>query len=243
VLVALLSDVHANLVALDAILSRVQEAGAEAIWHTGDLVGYGPDPDGVVNRLRELGAVCVLGNHDAAVAGLIDVEGFNPLAAAASRWTAETASEESIRFLASLPEVDSDERHTRVHGTLREPLWEYLTTTAAARAHFSLQETRVSIVGHTHLPLAIRETGEGKIVAVTPADGQSLELNDERWCLNPGGAGQPRDGDPRACWALLDTGARVITFHRVDYDIAETQRRMRAAGLPERLAARLSLGR
>jgi diadenosine tetraphosphatase ApaH/serine/threonine PP2A family protein phosphatase len=241
--IALLSDVHANLAALEAVLAHAEAHGAEGVWHTGDLVGYGPDPEEVIARLREIGAACVIGNHDAAVAGLIGTEDFNALAAAASAWTTERITAEGKAFLAALPEVERDGNYTRVHGTLRDPVWEYLVTYEAARAHFELQETTHSVVGHTHLPLVVWETAPGEMDALRPEDGTVFELGERRCCLNPGGVGQPRDGDPRACYALLDTGDGTVTFRRVPYDVAATQRRMIELGLPEALANRLARGR
>jgi predicted phosphodiesterase len=241
--IALLSDVHANLAALDAVLAHAEADGAETAWHTGDLVGYGPDPDEVVARLRECGTACVLGNHDAAVAGLIPTDDFNEFAAVASKWTAGVIGDDARLWLGSLPEVERDDAYIRVHGTLRNPVWEYLSTISAARAHFELQDTPYSVVGHTHVPLVVEETAPGQFDVVSPHDGEVVELSGKRCCINPGGVGQPRDGDPRACYALLDTGAATVTYRRVDNDIARTQRRMRERGLPERLAARLALGR
>jgi len=240
--VALISDVHANLAALEAVLAAAHAAGAEAIWNMGDTVGYGADPDAVVARLREAGAVSVMGNHDAAVVGQLGLDEFNPFAAAAARWTAETISPETAGYLASLPAVDGDEAVTRCHGTLADPLWRYLDSYEAAREHFARQETACSIVGHTHIPMFVRLDGD-EIEPAVPRDGEVFELDGGRVCVNPGGVGQPRDGDPRASWALFDTDAGRVTFFRVPYDIATTQRRIREAGLPGVLADRLSLGR
>lgn len=240
--VALISDVHANLPALEAVLAEAERAGAEAVWSMGDQVGYGAEPDAVVARLRAAGAVCVLGNHDAAVAGIIGTEEFNPLAAQAVRWTAANASPDTVAWLRSLPPTVQSEGWARAHGTLRDPMWEYLATGRAAAGHFAAQTTQWSAVGHTHVPMVLWEEGEGFDLAA-PGDDAIVVLDERRACVNPGSVGQPRDGDARASWALLDTGAGDVRFHRVGYDIGAAQARIRAAGLPEALGARLVRGR
>ena len=241
--VALLSDIHANLAALEAVLRHADDEGSEALWNLGDTVGYGPDPDRVIELMVIEGARCVMGNHDAAVAGLIGTETFNALAAKGIAWTMSHTTPESREYLAGLPRVERDGFYTRLHGSLREPLWEYMSTFEAAAAHFAVQETPYSVVGHTHLPLVVREVSPGRVEAITPEPGAVVELGEERLCINPGSAGQPRDGDPRVSYAMLDTDEGTIAFHRVEYDIEATQKRMRAVGLPEPLAGRLSIGR
>ncbi len=241
--VALLSDIHSNLAALDAVVAAAKDDGATAWWHLGDIVGYGPDPDAVIERLGELGATGVMGNHDAAAAGIIDTSDFNPLAAEAALWTAGAISAASRDYLRALPLQQVDGAFTRVHGSLSDPIWEYLRTEKSVRAHFAAQETAFSIVGHTHFPLVIVEGPGRGFEANVPADGKVVKLGPERACVNPGCVGQPRDGDPRACYAVVDTEAPSVLFRRVPYDIAATQEKMRAAGLPEPLISRLSLGR
>lgn len=241
--VALLADVHANLDALEAVLNHAARHGAVETWHMGDLVGYGPDPDAVVERLKETGAACVMGNHDAAAAGLLDTDDFNRLASEAAAWTSRTIKDSTREYLRSLPLVSRDGMVSRAHGTIREPLWEYLTTIPAAKAQFAAQETRLSIVGHTHLPLVIHEEDGGEISAEVPGEGDIVFVQEGRHCINPGGVGQPRDGDPRACYAMLDLSTGTVSFHRVPYDIGAVQARMRAAGLPEALIERLARGR
>ncbi len=241
--VAVISDVHSNLAALDAVLSHAETQGVEQIWHLGDGVGYGPDPDAVIQRMVETAAASVMGNHDAAAVGLIPRDEFNPLAAKANAWTAERINEESKSFLMGLPHIERKGLYTRVHGTLRSPLWEYLVTVEAAAAHFAAQETPYSFVGHTHIPLVITELATGRFDVLASDDGAVVDLGEERVCINPGSVGQPRDGDPRSSYAILDTAATTVTFHRVPYDVRATQRRMRELGLPEQLAARLARGR
>jgi predicted phosphodiesterase len=241
--VALLSDIHANLAALEAVLADANDRQADAIWNMGDTVGYGPNPDRVVELMVIEGAHCVMGNHDAAVAGLIGTEEFNTLAATAARWTVEHTTLATREYLAGLPQSEKDGFYTRCHGTLRNPVWEYLTTFDAANGHFAAQETPYSVVGHTHLPLVVREISPGRVEATTPDDGDVVELGEERLSINPGSVGQPRDGDSRAGYAVLDTALGTVSFHRVTYDIEITQRRMLEAGLPGPLATRLEFGR
>ncbi|HEY4670020.1 MAG TPA: metallophosphoesterase family protein [Tepidiformaceae bacterium] len=241
--VALLTDIHANVQALDAVLADARSLGFDALWQMGDVVGYGPDPDAVIARLKELGASGVLGNHDAAAIGGLPLTDFNQLAASANRWTAGVLSDESKEYLAALPRVKREGDFTLVHGSLRDPLWEYLVTHDAARAHFSLQETTYSIVGHTHIPLVVEDAPGAAVGAESPAHDDVVRLAGRKLVINPGGVGQPRDGDPRACYALLDTVADSVTFRRVEYDVSATQKRMCDCGLPEPLILRLARGR
>ncbi|HET6614377.1 MAG TPA: metallophosphoesterase family protein [Dehalococcoidia bacterium] len=239
--IAIVSDVHANLEALTAVLADADARGATDVWCTGDTVGYGPDPSAVLTELRQRRALMVAGNHDLAACGRMGVEAFNPVAAEAARWTRAALSDDQRAFLASLPLTHIAGAFTLVHGTLRDPEWEYLLTLEQAEAQFALQTTPYSIVGHTHLPMVVRERGERPAMRrLQPGDG--VELGDGRLILNPGGAGQPRDGDPRAPYMLYDEGAATISFHRVPYDIAATRRKIHAAGLPEWLGERLERG-
>ena len=240
--IALISDVHANLVALDAVLAEAEGLGVEAVWNLGDTIGYGPDPNGVVARLAEVGARSVLGNHDAVATGAMDTAWFNPLAAAAAAWTRSVLEPETADALAALGEVLREGEWSLAHGTLRDPLREYLITVEAAEGHFAEQDTPYSAVGHTHVPLVVRKDGEG-VRGETPVAGEAADLGEGLLCVNPGSVGQPRDGDPRASYAVLDTSAGTVTHHRAPYDIGETQRRMSGVGLPQALAERLSRGR
>jgi predicted phosphodiesterase len=240
-IVAVVSDTHGNLEALKAVLAHAEERGADGVWCTGDMVGYGPNPAEVIDELRRRDAVLVAGNHDLAACARIGVEAFNPIAAAAAGWTGRTLSSEHRAFLEELPLVETTGDFTLVHGTLREPEWEYLLELEQAEAQFARQQTRYSIVGHTHVPMVVRERS-GRPAMRRAKTGETIELGDERLILNPGGTGQPRDGDPRAPYILYDASAATITFHRVEYDIATTQRKIRDAGLPEWLGLRLERG-
>lgn len=237
--VACLTDLHANLAALDAVLAAL--GPVDAVWVMGDIVGYGPDPDAVVARLREIDAIAVRGNHDAAALGLIDVHDFNDDAARAALWTHGRISPETRDWLAALPERREIGDFTLVHGSPRDPTWEYLWSPAAAAANLGAFTTRHCLVGHTHVPLVFRLDG-GRMETIEPVDGTELVLDERRTFLNPGGVGQPRDGDPRACAMLLETETGRLTWRRIPWPIAETQARMREAGLPPRLVERLSAG-
>ncbi len=246
--IAVLSDVHANLAALEAVLRHTEGGGAiDSVWCLGDTVGYGPQPSQCVARLREAVVLAVAGNHDRAATGIMGVEEFNADAATAALWTRDHLEDAAVTFLDSLPEVTRpSEEFTLVHGTLRWPLWEYLYSYEAARAHLERQETPFSLVGHTHVPTLVAEGKEFEhgCEMYYLEDGGSVPLPDDRKIvLNPGGVGQPRDGDPRAAYAIYDTEARTVTVHRVEYDIGATQALMETAGLPRRLIDRLAVGR
>lgn len=243
--VLIVSDVHSNLEALD---TAIRDAGeVDAVWSLGDNVGYGPQPVEVLARLRELGATIVAGNHDRAATGAIGVEDFNPVAAAAALWTRDVLSKDDGSFLDALPEVTKpQDNFTVVHGTLRHPIWEYLYSYEAAEGHLALQETQFSCVGHTHVPMLVVEDEDGprRCDLYPLADDQTVEMKEgAKLVINPGSVGQPRDGDPRAAYAVYDTGAATVTLHRVEYDIAKTQKLMSDADLPQALIDRLSAGR
>jgi diadenosine tetraphosphatase ApaH/serine/threonine PP2A family protein phosphatase len=244
--IAIVSDVHANLAALQAVLRHAEgQRALDAVWSLGDFVGYGPQPNQVIALLRELPLVAVSGNHDLAATGAMDTSDFNEDAAAANRWNASQLTVGNAAFLRELPATveRDDERMVLCHGSLRWPAWEYVITEEAARAQFQRMQVPWSFVGHTHIPLVIEEAEDGEILADAPRDGEAIALGDRRLILNPGGVGQPRDGDPRAAYAVLDTGAGRVEFYRVPYPIRETQTLMEAAGLPVRLIRRLEHGR
>lgn len=235
----MLSDVHANLTALDAVLAAIPSV--DEVWHLGDVVGYGPDPDAVVSRLRDLGARGVRGNHDAAALGGPEIESFNVDARRAMEWTLTVIRDDTRAWLATLPERLEREEVSLVHGSPRDPTWEYVTTTPVARAGISAMATRVGLNGHTHVPVAYLEE-DGRLETMSPGAGSRLAIEGRRALLNPGSVGQPRDGIPAASWLLLDTAEGVATWQRTAYDIAAVQARMVGVGLPERLVARLAYG-
>lgn len=237
--VAVLSDIHSNLVALDAVLGSI--GSVDAVWHLGDVVGYGPEPDGVVERLRAAKAVGVRGNHDAAAVGGDEIEYFNVDARRAMEWTRQTISADTRAWLEALPERRTIGAYTLVHGSPRDPIWEYVVSPAVARENFAAFETVVCLHGHTHVPIAFREDGN-RLGVIRPGPGDTPELAGHRSLVNPGSVGQPRDGIREAAYLVLDTETGHATWHRVAYDVRTTQEAMHAAGLPSRLANRLSFG-
>jgi predicted phosphodiesterase len=237
--IAVLSDIHANLPALEAVL--VALGPVDAVWHLGDVVGYGPHPDEVVALLRRLGAVGVRGNHDAAALDLGMAEWFNVDARRAIEWTAGRIAPATRAWLSGLPERREIEDMTLVHGSPRDPTWEYVTTAPGARANLAAFSTAHLLYGHTHVPVAFRDHA-GRMDTLAPTDGTSVRLDAGRVLANPGSVGQPRDGDPRASAAILDTAARTLTWRRVAYPVVEVQAAMRRAGLPAWLVARLERG-
>jgi len=237
--IAVLSDIHSNLVALEAVLARV--GSVDAVWHLGDVVGYGPEPDAVVERLMTLGAIGVRGNHDAAAIGGTEIEYFNPDARAAMEWTRRAISDTTRAWLAALPLRHVDAGFTLVHGSPRDPTWEYVTSAGLARAALSAITTEHGLHGHTHVPVAFTEV-DGRMRTLAPRAGDTVTLGDGRTFLNPGSVGQPRDGDPRAAWLVLDLDAATATWGRTAYDVDAVGTMMRGVGLPLRLADRLRVG-
>lgn len=237
--VAVLSDIHGNLPALEAMLDAL--APFDALWHLGDTVGYGPQPNEVVARLAREGAIGVRGNHEAAAVGLIDTDWFNEDARVAIEWTARVLTPASQALLRALPERRTEGDFTLVHGSPRDPTWEYIASTAVARAGLDALTTTYGLFGHTHDPRIFRAQGD-QVETLGPTDGAELQLDERPTLLNPGSVGQPRDGDPRAAGLMLDLEARRATWHRVVYPIATTQARMREVGLPQRLVDRLERG-
>jgi predicted phosphodiesterase len=237
--VAVLSDIHANLVALDAVLGSI--GSVDAVWHLGDVVGYGPDPDGVVGRLIEVGAVGVRGNHDAAAAGGDEIDWFNPDARGAMEWTRTRISEATREWLANLPERHTQDGFGLVHGSPREPLWEYIVSVPIARANLALLTTDIGLYGHTHLPMVYAEH-DGGVEQIEPGDGSTFAFAGRKALINPGSVGQPRDGIPTAGHMVIDTDAERCTWHRTAYDIGAVQAAMVDVGLPDRLVQRLAYG-
>ena len=237
-----LSDIHSNREALESVIEdAVYRGGFDQIWCLGDTVGYGPDPAHCINLLRGYDLVAVAGNHDHAVLGKCDVSDFNAAARVASQWTAQQLSDMDTEFLAGLPLSEKRRPFTLVHGSLRHPIDEYLLDVEAAKATLGLLRSCYCLVGHSHLPFVCRENGGDPRFDQFTED-EVFPLREERLILNPGSVGQPRDRDPRASYAIYDGGRQTIERHRVRYDIAKTQQRMRDAGLPEYLIERLDRG-
>lgn len=237
----LLSDIHSNLPALEAVLAEVDLAHIDEVLCLGDLVGYGPHPNGCVARLQELTLRCVAGNHDWAAIGKMDTAEFNPAARAACQWTAEELTAENIAYLQSLPETLVQDDYTLVHGSLRAPIWEYVTHPLVAQRSFELLNTQLCFHGHTHVPVVFREEGTDPQAYILPPGGR-ITLDTHRYMINTGSVGQPRDGDPRASYLLFDSQEATLESRRVDYPVEETQESMKKKGLPESLITRLSYG-
>ncbi|MGH2996076.1 MAG: metallophosphoesterase family protein [Gaiellaceae bacterium] len=236
--VAVLSDVHGNLHALEAVLSALVAESPDQVWCLGDLVGYGPRPNECCSLVRDRADVCLIGNHDLAVLGRLDLEDFQPDAVASARWSMELLQPEARSYLESLAPRGEREGVGLYHASPRDPIWEYVLSPAVAWAAIAAAPERLVLVGHSHV--ALRFTSEGDL-GLAP-DGTELELAEGRWLLNPGSVGQPRDGDPRAAWLLLDLGGGRASFRRVPYEVERTQEEIREAGLPEALAVRLAHG-
>ncbi len=241
---AILADIHANLTAFMAVLEDIEfQGGVEKIWCLGDVVGYGPDPHECIELLRETDHVCVAGNHDWAAIGKVDTSDFNPDAAAACHWTAKQLSPADAEYLENLPLVIEDSDFTLVHGSPREPIWEYLITIDIAKENFAYFKSQFCLAGHSHVPVVFSYDDSGVCSASRFSPNVELVLGKNRLIINPGGVGQPRDGDPQASYAIYDSETRLIKLYRVPYDIRATQDRMIKYGLPLRLATRLSYGR
>jgi diadenosine tetraphosphatase ApaH/serine/threonine PP2A family protein phosphatase len=239
--VLVISDIHANLTALDAVIA---DAGVvDAAWCLGDLVGYGPDADECIARVRGLANLsCLLGNHDAAVLGQIDVEAFNAEARASIEWLKANLTAESSAFLQSLPDKVEIDEVTLTHGSPRNPVWEYILDTRVARINFERFETPYCFVGHTHLPVVYSTRDNQSPIRLVIPDSHQVVTMAPRMIFNPGSVGQPRDRDPRAAYAIYDSEKSIFEFHRVEYDISAVQTRIITAGLPERHALRLMEG-
>jgi len=240
--VLVISDIHSNLSALQAVLA---DSGAvDETWCLGDLIGYGPDPNEVVTLLRKQpNMTAMLGNHDVAALGQMDYAIFNADARKSLLWQKDNLTAENIEYLESLPQGKCErENVTMAHGSPRDPVWEYILNTLAARMNYDAFSTPFCLVGHTHLQTTFYlNTETDRISQVTPRAGSPYQLT-PRTILNPGSVGQPRDRDPRSAYAIFDTQTCIWEPRRVAYDIAAVQNRIRAAGLPEKHAARLADG-
>jgi len=222
------------------VLAEIEDARVDTIWCLGDTVGYGPRPNDCCEIVESRAERSLVGNHDLVVLGELAVSDFNDEAAAAATWTASVLTDRSRTFLAGLRPFGSADGVELFHASARDPVWEYVLTEEAAHATLRLTQAPVVLVGHSHVALALTLNGDGVAGGLAPA-GTDLELSG-RWLLNPGSVGQPRDGDPRAAWLLVDLERRLAAFHRVAYPIERTQNEMRERGLPALLATRLERG-
>ena len=238
---AVVSDIHANLHALEAVLAEIADVGVDEVWCLGDVVGYGPRPNECCALIRDRAAVALCGNHDLAAVGALDVAEFSGDAAVAARWTSSTLEEGHRDWLAGLEPAGERDGVELYHGSPRDPIWEYVLSEDVALLCLLETEAPLVLVGHSHVALAISWDGGTLAGGVSPA-GSELDLSAARLLVNPGSVGQPRDGDARASWLLLDTDAGLGTFRRTPYEIARTQAEIRKLRLPDVLAARLAHG-
>jgi diadenosine tetraphosphatase ApaH/serine/threonine PP2A family protein phosphatase len=241
--IVVISDVHANLYALEAVLGEIGREPPDAIWCLGDTVGYGPRPNECCDLVRERADVVLVGNHDLVALGTADValEDFNPEAAEASLWTSRELSEESRRFLEGLEPTAEVEGVQLFHGSPRDPVWEYVLSEVVALESLLMTTAPVVLVGHSHVATAVVLDGNTLEGGVVP-DGFEAQLDRGRWLLNPGSVGQPRDGNPDAAFLELDLDGKRAGFRRVAYPVARTQDEIRERGLPDSLAERLAHG-
>ncbi len=238
----IVSDIHANLAALNAVLG---EAGAfDRIWCLGDLTGYGPDPNECIERLREFPLTTLAGNHDWAILGRLDLDDFNRDARAACVWTRQHLTPQNREFLESLPVIVEEAGYTLVHASPSEPVEEYVLDALTAEYNFGHFNTAVCLLGHSHWPIAFLQPEDAArlCVQIQPSYNKPFKFYGGKWIVNPGSVGQPRDGDPRAAYALLDVEEGRWEFRRAAYSVEETQRKMRLHHLPERLIERLGRG-
>ena len=239
--VAVISDIHANYHALEAVLAAIDAESPDEIWCLGDLVGYGPRPNRCCRRVATHASVCLVGNHDLGVLGSLSLEMFSPDAAEACRWTQGVLEPDAREYLTGREPLERRSDAELYHASPRDPVWDYVLTEDAAVESLALTTAPLVLVGHTHVPLALT-LEDGVVAGGLAPEGTEAKLDGKRWLLNPGSVGQPRDGDPRAAWLLLDFEASVASFRREDYPVELTQAEIVARGLPEILATRLAVG-
>jgi len=239
--VAVISDIHANWHALEAVLAAVEQEQPDELWCLGDLVGYGPRPNPCCVAMEQRAGLCLAGNHDLGVLGALDLSEFTGDAVEAARWTRGVLAEGSRAYLSSLRPNARRDGVELFHASPRDPVWDYVLTPEAAAAALELTEEPLVLVGHSHVPLAIALQNDALAGGLAP-EGTEVDLSGGRFLLNPGSVGQPRDGDPRAAWLLLDRESRHASFRRVEYPVELTQAEIRERRLPDALAERLAHG-
>lgn len=238
----MVSDVHGNLPAFEAVLAAIDAAGADEIWCLGDLVGYGAQPDECVALAAERCALCLVGNHDLVALDRLSAADFSPAAAVAARWTRERLGAEASEFLGKLEPARLDRPIALYHASPRDPVWEYVLSPLLANACMDAMDARVGAVGHSHVALSFQRRGGRPTTGDHAPDGTEADLSSGDWIVNPGAVGQPRDGDPRAGWLLLDLQRWTAGWRRVEYPIDRAATAIRAASLPTALADRLYYG-
>src|SRR3954454_15735436 len=240
--IAVLSDIHGNIHALDAVLSDVEREDVHEVWCLGDVVGYGADPNDCCARVREQADVVLSGNHDLAVTGELSLEEFSRGAAIAARWTQDVLDRDHVDWLASLQPQGEERDVGLFHASPRDPVWEYVLSTLLAELCLDQQDQRVCLIGHSHVALSFTRPEGSATTGEARREGDSASISGGEWLINPGSVGQPRDGDPRAAWLLLDTATQTATWKRTSYDVAGAASAIRAARLPDSLAERLEYG-
>jgi predicted phosphodiesterase len=241
-LVAIVSDIHGNRQAFEAVLEDIDASECQEMWCLGDLVGYGADPDACVELARLHAAVCLAGNHDLGVRGTLPLELFSRGAELAARWTQQTIRPETLEYLEGLEPSLDDEAVGMYHASPRDPIWEYVLSALQAELCLDVQSHRVCLIGHSHVALSFSRPSGEPATGQTRAAGEEIELGEGEWLINPGSVGQPRDGDPRAAWLELDLVQWRAAYRRTEYDIDGAAAAIRAARLPDSLAERLAFG-
>jgi predicted phosphodiesterase len=240
--IAVVSDIHGNRHAFEAVLDAIEATDCREMWCLGDLVGYGAEPDACVALARRHAAVCLAGNHDLGVRGDLPLEEFSRGAALAARWTQATISPETLEFLLGLEPTNLEEAVGLYHASPRDPVWEYVLSPLQAELCLDVQAHRVCLIGHSHIALSFSRFEGAPAGGETHAADDELDIGEGEWLINPGSVGQPRDGDPRAAWLEVDTVNWSAVYRRTEYDIAGAAAAIRAARLPDSLAERLSFG-
>jgi predicted phosphodiesterase len=240
--IAIVSDIHGNRHAFEAVLDAIAPSDCEEMWCLGDLVGYGAEPDACVALARRHAAICLAGNHDLGVRGSLPLAEFSRGAALAAKWTQGEISPETHAYLDQLEPADLDEVVGLYHASPRDPVWEYVLSPLQAELCFDVQSQRVCLIGHSHVALSFSRHAGAPATGQTRAADEELDLGAGEWLINPGSVGQPRDGDPRAAWLELDTDHWTAVYRRTEYDIAGAAAAIRAARLPDSLAERLVYG-
>ncbi|MFC1979108.1 metallophosphoesterase family protein [Chloroflexota bacterium] len=243
-LYAILGDIHSNLEAFRAVLKDLADKdGFDQIWCLGDVVGYGPDPCACIELLRRHAHICVAGNHDWASIERADISEFNLVAAYACLWTSKQLDSDDVDYLGNLPEVVSQGDFTIVHGSPRQPLWEYVLSASVANQNIDYFDTKYCLVGHSHVPLVYTyDEALHECKSIDISDGYSFKFAEQRLIINPGGVGQPRDGNPKASYMLYNSDAGTLSHHRIDYNFSKTQAKMTKHNLPDLLIERLAYG-
>jgi predicted phosphodiesterase len=240
--VAIVSDIHGNRHAFEAVLDEIEATDCSEMWCLGDLVGYGADPDACVELARRHAAICLAGNHDLGVRGSLPLEEFSRGAALAAKWTQTTITPETREFLQQLEPLYLEERAGLYHASPRDPVWEYVLSPLQAELCLDAQRHRVCLIGHSHVALSFSRADGAPATGQTRTADEELELDSGEWLINPGSVGQPRDGDPRAAWLELDLDGWLAIYRRTEYDVAGAAASIRAARLPDSLAERLAYG-